>query len=111
MKKPIEYQYIIHGNTVHALSTYAGKVVKGTAKCNNVDEFNLETGKELAAARCNAKVAKRRYQRATKKFLEAKAAAEAAIKHFEDMVGYYTDACDALGDAEEAVDKLLAPEA
>ena len=108
MKKTFDYEYIFHGNTIHALSTYAGKTVKGSAKCNDADEYDIEYGKNLAAARCNAKVAKRRFRRATDKLLEARLAAEAAIKHYEDMVAYYTESCDALGDAEEAVDAILA---
>lgn len=45
---------------VIAISSFAGKVVKGVAKCDPNDEFNLESGKKLAAARCNEKVCRRR---------------------------------------------------
>ena len=47
---------------VIAISTYAGKPVRGVAICSVHDEFDLEKGKKLAAARCNAKVAKLRYK-------------------------------------------------
>ena len=40
-----------------AMSTYAGKNVKGYAKLNEGDEWNWETGKALAIARCNTKIA------------------------------------------------------
>ena len=56
---------------VFAVSTYAGKTVKGTAKCDPRDTFDLNFGKELAAARCAAKVAKKRKARAAKQVLKA----------------------------------------
>ena len=62
------YKYIITGNKVIALSTYAGRTVKGIAKCHPSDKFDVEYGKELAAARCNQKIAKKRYERARVKY-------------------------------------------
>lgn len=66
MKKfsPDKYRYIVNGNTVIAISTYAGKTVKGVAKCDPEDTFDLEKGKKLAAARCNEKVCRKRLRRA-----------------------------------------------
>ncbi len=61
---PDMYRYVENGNTVIAISSYAGKTVKGVAKCDPNDEFNLESGKKLAAARCNEKVCKQRLRRA-----------------------------------------------
>lgn len=63
-----KYRYVVVGNKVIAISTYACKTVKGVAKCDPVDNFDLEKGKKLAAARCNEKVAKLRLKRATKMF-------------------------------------------
>lgn len=48
---------------VIALTTYRGKVVKGVAKCMESDDFSLEKGKELAAARCDLKVCHKRMRR------------------------------------------------
>ena len=49
---PIEkYRYFTNGSKVVAVSTYAGKTVRGVANCDPNDEFSLEKGKELAAAR------------------------------------------------------------
>lgn len=45
---------------VVAVSTYAGKIVRGVAKCDPRDEFSVEDGKKLAAARCAVKIAKKR---------------------------------------------------
>ena len=67
--------------TVSARSTYAGKTVKGYAKCDPRDEFDVEKGKELAAARCNARIAEKRFKRAQKKVAEAQAMVEMAQKY------------------------------
>ena len=76
-KKFDNYKYFVYqkddGSTVvKAESTYCGKRVHGIAKCSPDDEFNLESGMKLAAARCNLKVAERRYKRACTRLTETK---------------------------------------
>ncbi len=87
------YTYIHDDNTnkVIALSTYAGKTVRGIAKCDPRDEFDLEAGKDLAAARCNVKVAKKRLHRAMKKKIEAMEALLEAKRHYDQMSQYLDD--------------------
>ena len=65
------YTYIVTNNKVIALSSFAGKTVKGIAKCHPNDTFNEEYGKRLAAARCNEKVARKRASRADNRLKEA----------------------------------------
>ena len=56
-----KYRYYTNGkNVVVAVASYAGRTIRGVAKCSEQDEFNLETGKELAAARCAVKIARER---------------------------------------------------
>lgn len=56
-----KYRYYTNGkNVVVAVASYAGRTVRGVAKCSDQDEFNLETGKKLAAARCAMKIARER---------------------------------------------------
>lgn len=64
--RKFEYKYIINEEkrTVVALSTFAGEAVRGVARCAETDEFNVETGKKIAAARCSAKIAEKRMKRA-----------------------------------------------
>ena len=67
---PIEkYKFIIlpEQKKVIALTSYSGKAVKGIAGCSEHDEFDVEVGKRLAAARANVKVAMKRKARAEKK--------------------------------------------
>ena len=113
MKYPLEkYKYYQFKNengvdTVAAVSTYAGKTVKGTAKCDPVDEFSLEKGKMLAAVRCNQKVSEKRLRRAAKKYNEALKAVDDAIAHFEKMKLYYMDAVDQIDEATAELAVLL----
>ena len=56
-----KYSYFTNGkDTVVAVASYAGKRVRGVAKCSEMDEFDLAKGEKLAAARCNLKIAKMR---------------------------------------------------
>ena len=65
MNYPLEkYHYYTYRRAdgamvVKAVSTYAGQNIFGKAVCHPNDKFDLEKGKELAAARCNEKVAER----------------------------------------------------
>lgn len=79
---------------VIALSTYAGKVVKGTAKCLETDEFSLEAGKKLAAARCDAKVCDKRVRRARKKLTEVGKKLSSINELYDKMYRYYDDALE-----------------
>lgn len=55
-----KYKFYYNGNEVIAVSTFAGKTIKAKVKCNPEDVFDVEKGKQLAAARCNLKIAKKR---------------------------------------------------
>ena len=94
-------------DTVAAASTYAGRTVKGYAKCDPKDQFSIETGKELAAARCNAKIAAKRVKRASAKYLEAQQQLADANRFMARMTEYYTDAVDQLDEANAAVIDLM----
>jgi hypothetical protein len=93
--------------TCVAISTYAGKKVKGFAKLDPKDEFNWEAGRDLAIARCNAKIAKKRKARAAKKLAEAEEILAMAQAHYDDMVDYLANSTDALFEAEDHITELL----
>lgn len=77
---------------VVAVSSFAGKPVKGYADCHPNDEFDIEYGKALAAARCAEKIAAKRCKRAYSKVDEAKAQANAALAYLQKMMKYEADA-------------------
>ena len=87
---------------VVAVSTYAGKNVKGIAKCDPRDTFDFEKGKELAIARCNAKIAEKRKKRAYAKKCEAEEILIAANRYMEAMLTYYHDSCIAEDKARDS---------
>ena len=93
--------------TVSAVSTYAGKTVKGYAKCDPRDEFDIEKGKKLAAARCNLKIAEKRKMRAGNKYIEASIAADKAVAYFDRMKQYFMDADDQVDEAAAELRELI----
>ena len=109
---PIEkYKFYVNDEKnptkVYAISTYAGKTVRGTASCDPRDTFSLEKGKELAAARCNEKIAKKRFARASEKYNEARLQSFRADDHVGKMGVYLNDAYDQLKEAQYYTNKLL----
>lgn len=104
---PLEkYHFYIHGNRVIAVSTYAGRSVRGVAVCASSDEFDLQRGKELAAARCNQKIALKRVSRARKRFDEAVDGVKDAMKHRDKMDTYYEDSIVAYDEACRNLERL-----
>ena len=79
-------------NETIAVSTYAGKTVKGVAKCDPRDSFDKATGEKLAIARCAAKIAEKRRKRAERKVAEAKILVDEAQAYLDRMNSYFSDA-------------------
>lgn len=113
MKFPKERYRFIHvpevGKTI-AVSSYAGKPVSAHAKCDPKDTYDKEAGEELAAARCNVKVAKKRIKRAKSELDAAQDEMIRAISKFNKMHSYHDDANRRLYEAKleliEIEDKL-----
>lgn len=107
MKYPLnKYRFIVNKNEVIAISTYAGKNVKGIAKANPKDEFDVNKGKALAAARCNAKIAKKRWARATGKINFAQKQLEEARNYYSRMAEYFEDAGREFNEAKRELKAL-----
>lgn len=92
---------------VIAISTYAGKPVRGVAICSVHDEFDLEKGKRLAAARCNEKVAKLRYKNSSAQLDYACSLVGSINKYHMSKIKYNMDA---YGELEKAHSELVALE-
>ena len=95
--RKFEYKYKIDEKkrTIVAMSTFAGKVIVGVARCAPTDEFDIETGKKIAAARCSVKVAEKRMKRATYCLEDAAAGLAWFQKRFEQMRKYLDDSVSA----------------
>lgn len=87
----MRYKFYVTDNKVICVSSYAGKTVKGIAKCDPKDTFNLEAGKKLAVGRCAYKIAKKRVMRARAKHAEATKALGNAREYQDKMQKYYDD--------------------
>lgn len=77
---------------VTAISTYRQKQVKAHATCHPRDDYNEETGRQLAMARLDLKIACMRAKHAAKLLDQAQDAIERAIAHKEKVRDYYCSA-------------------
>ena len=102
-----KYKFVTYGNKVIAISSYGGKRVRGVAICSKDDNFSLDKGKELAAARCALKVAEKRVKRAYNKVTEAEVAYDKAGEYFDSMCDYHANAVDTMYDAADHLESLL----
>lgn len=100
------YKFVVTDNKVICLSSYMGRTVRGVAKCAPGDEFNEEFGKKLAQARCDVKVARKRHERATQKYLEADELYCRAEDHLNQMDDYLWNAEKEMVAAEKTLGSL-----
>ena len=106
--KEVKYKIFTNSvNDVIAVSTYAGKTVKGIAKCDPRDTFDIDKGVEIAEARCAKKVADKRLARARKKYAEAKRMLSEAESYLDRMSDYVSDAEKEVCYADKALGDIL----
>ena len=87
--------YTNNKDIVVCTSTYAGKVVRGIAKCSPEDKFDYEYGCNLAKARCDVKVGEKRLKNAKAQLYEAMDNSYEAQNKIDKMQSYVNDAnCD-----------------
>ena len=100
-----KYKYIVleKDRKVIALSTYDGKTVRGVAVCSDADEFDVQKGKELAAARCALKIAHRRLRNANETCAFSIRARDSWDNRVEKDMKFVEDATKQV---EEAIDNL-----
>ena len=103
-----KYRYYTNGeNVVVAVASYKGRTIRGVAKCSEQDEFDLEVGKKLAAARCAMKIARERVK-----------GAKVQRDMWQDILAYYAaqyekwdarydDALEIEKQAREAYDDMI----
>ena len=101
-----KYKIFVGPNKVVAVSTYAGRKVRGVAKCAPEDAFDVEKGKNLAIARCALKIAEKRLKRANKKAVEAKEVMIEARNHFNRMESYLADSIKDRNDAIQSLQEI-----
>ena len=57
--------------TVVCATTYKGESIRGVAKCDPADDFNIDVGKVLAYARCRQKLAKKKLAHSKRVYAKA----------------------------------------
>ena len=104
----MKYRHYTDGvSKVVATSTYAGKTVRGVAKCSEHDEFDMNAGIQLAEARCNARIAEKRYANAQKQHEIALEALAKAQKRVDEMKAYVVDSQVAVLQANQMVTDVM----
>ena len=93
-----------------AVSTFAGKTVKGIAKCHPNDKFDQEKGMEIAAARCAEKIALKRVKRAESCLEKAHKALEEAQIQVHRMEDYVNDSWQEFFDTQAYLNEILGKE-
>ena len=78
--------------TVIAVSTFAGKTVRGVAKCDPSDTPDIEKGIKLAILRCDEKISTKKVARGIMKVKAAQAEVDAAYKRLSNAEQYLIDA-------------------
>lgn len=95
------------GNTTIAVSSFAGRTVKATAKLDPRDTFDSEMGKAIAGARCRIKIADKRVTRAEQKVIEATQALNDAYAKYNNAYDYYESALDERAAAADAYNAIM----
>lgn len=102
--------YTNDNGMVIVVSTYAGKNIRGVAKCNPQDKFSQEIGEQIAQARCDLKIAEKRVKRAREKYDAAVAIFNRASAEVDKAAEYVlhaeqiaVEACKALEMCGESV--------
>ncbi len=115
MRYPIEkYNIVVHQHPdyhtteILAMSTYAGKVVKGKAICHVNDNYDETKGTKLAVARCAEKIARKREARAARLLKKAQTQLAMAQKYVDDMARYHADACVEVAETQAELNDILA---
>lgn len=102
------YKYYDDGkNGVICVSSYAGKKVRGVAKCDPTDTFDYEKGAALAKARVDVKIGEKKFKRSYECLMEAGEMLAMARDYFNDMVDYHSDASKELTRYNETLSELL----
>ena len=105
--RPPKYKFYYQGNKIHAVSKYAGKDIRGTATCHADDNFDAAFGTQLAARRCDLKVATKRLRHAKERLEIAEKAFADASRELLEAQCYLENASDEYSDATNAVNDIL----
>ena len=104
--RAVERYQQIENEKVIAQCNYSGKRIQASATCCDQDEFNIDTGKAIAAKRLDLKIWNKRYKRAIKRLEEAQIHAMIAAAEVEDRMNYFHKVENILTSTEYEYDQL-----
>lgn len=110
MKKSFEPHYDYYTNekdVVVAVTHYAGRTVRGVAKCNPADTFDFELGKRIAKAKCEVKVAKKRLKHKLAVYENHKRLREFLWDEWKNLGEQINEAFEERAKAELELNKIL----
>lgn len=100
--------YLAGEKKIIVVSRYAGKVVRGVAKCSPGDTYNVEKGEKLARLRCDEKISEKRVARSQEAYADAVANLAKAQKRVEAMKQYMDDAAAEYDEVQKELAKVTA---
>ena len=86
------FYYNAENNSVICTTSYKNQTIRGVAKCDPEDNFNMKDGKKLSYLRCRKKHAKKKRNRAHKAYRDAIVALSTAQENLNNMRGFFEDA-------------------
>lgn len=95
-----EHRYNVYtdgAGKIIVATTYCGKIVRGVAKCNPLDNYDYDFGVRLATARCDAKIALKREAKARERLALAQEACMKVLEEYHKAVEYdeyATEVCE-----------------
>ena len=102
-----KYRYFTNNtDLVVAEQTFAGKKYRGSAKLGESDSFNLEDGKNLAAARCDVKICHQRYMQARDEYWALCNLYEKLTDMLKDAESYFSDSQEELEFAQDRLERI-----
>ena len=100
--------YLAGEKKIIVVSRYAGKVVRGVAKCSPGDTYDVEKGEKLARLRCDEKISEKRVARSQEAYADAVANLAKAQKRVEAMKQYMDDAAAEYDEVQKELAKVTA---
>ena len=100
-------RFVVHDRDVIAISSYAGKMIRAVAHCDDSDTFDLELGKKLAERKLDLKVAQKKLKRAAKQSDIANIQFMLAMAEAEHARTYLAKAEKDLYEAESELTDLI----
>lgn len=100
------FYYNMDSEIVVCTTKYHDKIIRGVAKCNPGDCFELATGKKLAYLRCKQKCAKKKLNRAHEVYGRAADNEERARKNVLSAYEFVSDALEQLDQINEELSKF-----